>query len=60
MSLVTDTIYRNKFKSKRYTLQRYRRSSYKVVMYIQKQHHFYNRSSHDDGPKSVWKYLGNK
>ena len=33
MSLTTDTIYRNTFKSKCYTLQRYRRSSsYKVTM----------------------------
>ena len=31
MSLATDTIYRNTFKSKRYTLQRYKRS-YIVVM----------------------------
>ena len=34
MSLATDTINRNKFKSKRYTLQRYRRSSNKVVMCV--------------------------
>ena len=61
MSLATDTIYRNKFKNKRYTLQRYRRSSsYEVVMYMQKLHHFCNRSSPDDGPKSGRKYLGNK
>ena len=60
MSLVTDTIYRNKFKSKRYTLQRYGRSSYKVVMYVQKLHPIYKRSSPDDGPKSGCKYLGNK
>ena len=61
MSLATDTNYKYKFKSKRYTLQRYRRSSsYKVVMYIQKLHHFCNRSSSDDGPKSCRKYLGNK
>ena len=58
MSLATDAIYRNKFKSKRYTLQRYRcSSSYKVVMYIQKLHHFCNTSSPDDGPKSGRKYL---
>ena len=45
MSLATGTIYRNNFKSKHYTLQQYRHSSsYKVVMYIQKLHHFCNRS----------------
>ena len=61
MSLATDAIHRNKFKSKRYTLQRHRRScSYKVVMYIQKLHHFCNRPSADDGQKSVRKYGGNK
>ena len=38
MSLATDTIYRNRFKSKRYTLRWYRRSSsYKVVMYEHKE-----------------------
>ena len=57
-TLFADTIYRNKFKRKRYTLQRYRRSSYKVVMYRQKLHHFCNRSSPDDGPNLSWKYLG--
>ena len=60
MSFAADTIYRNKFKSKRYTLQRYGRSSYKVVMYIQKLDQFCNRSSCDEGPKSDRKYLGNK
>ena len=60
MFLATDAIYRNKYKSKRYTLQRYSRSSYKVVMYIQKSYHFCNRSSPDDGSKSGRKYLGNK
>ena len=43
-------------KSKRYTKQQYKRSSYKVVMYIQKLHHFCNRSSADDGPKFGRKY----
>ena len=33
--------------------------SYKVVMYIQKLHHFCNTSSPDDGPKSGRNYLGN-
>ena len=61
MSLYTDTIYRTIFKSKRYTLQRPRcSSSYKVVMYIKKLHHFCNTSSPDDGPKSGKKYLGNR
>ena len=58
MSLATDTIYRNTFKSKRYTLPRPRcSSSYKVVMYMQNFHHFCNRSSPDDGPKSGRKLL---
>ena len=44
-----------------YTLQRRRcSSSYKVIMYIQKLHHFCNTSSPDDGPKSSRKYSGNK
>ena len=46
-------------KSKRYTIQQYRRSSYKVIMYIQKLHHFCNTSSPDDGPKLDRKNLGN-
>ena len=51
----------NNFKSKRYALQRPKCSfSYKVVMYIQKLHHFCNTSSADDGPESDRKYLGNK
>ena len=29
-------------------------------MYIQRLHHFCNRFSPDDGPKSARKYLGNK
>ena len=58
MYLATDTIYRNTNKSKRYTLQWYRRSSYIVVMQKQKLHHFCNASSPDDGPKSGRKYLG--
>ena len=33
--------------------------SHKVVMYIQKLHHFCNTSSPDDGPKLDRKYLGN-
>ena len=58
MSVANDTIYRDKFKSKRYTLQRYwRSSSDKVVIYIQKLH---NRLFPDDGPKSGRRYLGNK
>ena len=46
-------------KSKRYTKQQYKRSSYKVVMYIQKLHHLCNTSSPDDAPKLGRKYLGN-
>ena len=57
MSLATDTNYRKTFKSKHYTLQQLRRS-YIVVMQKQKLHHFCNRSSPDDGPKSGRKYLG--
>ena len=44
---------------KHHTIQQYRCSSYKVVMYIQKLHHFCNTSFPDDGPKSIRKYLGN-
>ena len=36
-----------------------RSSSYKVVMYIQKLHHFCNTSSPDDGPRLGRKYMGN-
>ena len=50
----------NNFKSKYYTLQRSRCSSYIVVMYIQKLHPFCNTSSSDDGPKSGRKHMGNK
>ena len=61
MSLATDAIYRKvNSKSKRHTIQQYKRSSYKVVMYIQKLHHFCNTSSFDDGPMLGRKYLGNK
>ena len=61
MSSATDTIYRNTFRSKRYTLQRHRRSaSYIVVMQKQKLHHFCNRSFPDNDPKSGRKYLGYK
>ena len=42
----------NNFKSKHDTLQRPRCSSFKVVMYIQKLHHFCNTSFPDDDPKS--------
>ena len=60
MSLATDVIYRTDSKSKRYTTQQYRRSSSsKVVMYIQKLHHFCNTPSPDDGPKLGGKYSGN-
>ena len=51
----------NDFKNKHFTLQRPRCSfSYKVVMYIQKLHHFCNTFSPDDRPKSDRKNLGNK
>ena len=60
MSLATDVIYRIDSKSKRYTIQQYRRSSsYKIVIYIQKLHHFCNTSPSDDDPKLGRKYLGN-
>ena len=55
MSLATDAIYQNKFESNVTQAQQYRRSSYKVVMYIKKLHHFCNTSSHD-GPKLGRKY----
>ena len=52
---LVDVIYWTDSKTKHYTIQQYKRSSsYKVVMYIQKLHHF-----HDDGPKLDRKYLGN-
>ena len=57
MSLATDTINRKTFKSKRYTLERYRHA-YIVVMQKQKLHHFCNIPPPDDGPKSGRKYLG--
>ena len=60
MSLATDVIYRTDLKSERYTILQYRRSSsFKVVMYIQKLHHFCNTYSPDDGLKSGRKYLEN-
>ena len=54
MSLATDTICSNatKYNSKN-------THSYKVVMYIQKLHRFWNTSFPDDGPKLGRKYLGN-
>ena len=46
-------------KSKSYTIQQYKRSSsYKVVMDIQKLHHFCYTPSPDDGPRLGRKYLG--
>ena len=40
-------------KSKRYPIRLYRRSSsHKIIMYIQKLHHFCNTFSPDDGLKS--------
>ena len=60
MSLVTDTIYRNNFFKVNGTQYNSTNAhSYKVVMYTQKLHHFYNRSSHpDDDPKAGQKVLG--
>ena len=59
MSLATDDIYTKDSKSKRYTIQQYKRSFYKAVMYIQKLHRFCNTPSPDDGSKLGRKYLGN-
>ena len=60
MSLATDAIYITDSKIKRYKRQQYRRSSsYKVVMYVQKLHHFCYTSSPDDGLKFGWKYWRN-
>ena len=53
MSLAADTIYKNTFKSKCFTL-----CSYIVVKQNQKLHHFCNRSSPDDGPRLSRKYVG--
>ena len=55
MSLATDTIHRITFKSKRHNLQRQRRP-YTSNLLKQKLHHFCNRFSPDDGPKSGRKY----
>ena len=46
-------------KSKRYTILEYSRSSYKVVLYIQKLYHFCNTSFPGDCPELGRKYLGN-
>ena len=46
-------------KSKSYTIQQYKRSSDKVVMYIEKLHHFCSTFYLDDGPNLGRKYLGN-
>ena len=60
MSLATDAIYSTILKV-HITLQWSKcSSSYKVVMSIQKLHHFCNTSSPDDGPKLGRKYLGNR
>ena len=58
MSLATEE--EEKSKSRRYTGKLYKRSTYKVVMYIQKLHHFCNTSSPDDSPKLGRKKLGKK
>ena len=60
MSLATDTIYKNKFqKVNAIQYNSTNAHSYKVVMYIQKLHHFCNTSSPDDGPRLGRKYLEN-
>ena len=51
MYLATNIIYRNPFKSQRYTLQRQSSNMQK-----KKLHYFCNRSSPDDGLKSDRKY----
>ena len=59
MSLATDFIYWTDSKSKHYPIQHYgRSSSYKVVMYVQKLHHFCNTSSCDDAQNLGRKSLG--
>ena len=60
MPLATDAIYRNKFEKVNATQYNSTNAhSYKVVMYIQKLHHFCNTSSPDDGPELGRKYWGN-
>ena len=51
MSLATDAIYRTDSKVNATQYNSTDAHSYKVVMYIQKLHHFCNTSSPDDGPK---------
>ena len=58
MSLATGTNYRIPFKSKRHNIQRQKRPITIVIMLKQKLHHFCNRSSRSDGPKSGRKYKG--
>ena len=56
MSLATDAIHRNKFNATQYNSTN--AHFYKVVMYIQKLHHFCYTSSPDDGLKVGQKVLG--
>ena len=51
MYLATNAIYRNKFKKNATQYTSINAHSYKVVMYLQKLHHFRNTHSPDDGPK---------
>ena len=58
MSLANDVIYRNKFR--RVNTTQYtsiNAHSYKVVMYLQKLHHFCKTTSHGDGLGLARKYL---
>ena len=58
MYLTTDAIYRNKFlkvNATQYTS--INTHSYKVVMYIQKLHHFCNPSSPDGWAESTWEII---
>ena len=56
MSLATGTIYRITFKSKSHNLQQQKTSLHSNNLLKQKLHHFCNRFSPDDGPKSGRKY----
>ena len=60
MSLATDTIKKKQMQKVNATQYNCTNGhSYKVVMYIQKLHHFCNTPSFDDDPKLSRKYLGN-
>ena len=59
MSLATDAIDRNKLKKNATQYISINTHSYKVVMYGQKLHHFYNTHFSDDGSRLGRRYLGN-